>query len=55
MCKDGPKDKNSIAQDQGWESYDDAPPIVQNNIDSIVDGPEIEDPFAALRAAREGE
>jgi len=42
-------DKERTARDLGWDSYDDAPKVVQNNIDSIVEGPALKDPFRILR------
>lgn len=48
LMTDTANDKETIAQRLGWSSYEDAPHIVQNNIDSILNGPNVEDPFAML-------
>lgn len=53
MSDNNCSDKERVAHDFGWDSYDDAPTVVQNNIDSIVDGPAIEDPFGILRPGKE--
>lgn len=42
------EDKDSIARDLGWDSYADAPGIVQRNIDAKLDGID-DDPFWMLR------
>jgi hypothetical protein len=49
MCDNDRAEKERIAREGGWESYDAAPTVVQNNIDSVVQGPVVEDPFAPLR------
>ena len=41
-------DKDSIARELGWDSYDTAPDQVQRNIDSLIEGPFVEAPFAPL-------
>lgn len=42
-------DKNSIARELGYENFEDAPVVVQNNIKSVLEGPLVEDPFYQLR------
>jgi hypothetical protein len=36
MRSNDPEEKERIARDLGWPSYDDAPPVVQNNIDAKI-------------------
>jgi len=53
MATNAREEKERIAQENGWSSYDDAPTPVQNNIDALVDREPIEDPFAMLRRGDE--
>lgn len=39
---------NDVAEEHGWESFESAPEVVQNNIESKVDGID-DDPFWLLR------
>lgn len=45
-------ERERIARGLGWASYDDAPHVVQNNIDSKIEGID-DDPFWMLRRAHE--
>lgn len=51
--KTGPtEDHDRIARELGWGSYEAAPHVVQNNIDSKIEGID-DDPFAMLRVVHE--
>lgn len=42
------EERERLARRLGWDSYDDAPHIVQNNIDAKLEGID-DDPFWMLR------
>jgi len=53
MTTNGREEKERIARKLGWDSYEDAPHPVRNNIDGQVETDSIEDPYLMFRRERD--